>query len=72
MLIRNAISLHAMQCTLCEKTIEKYTPAFHHLVIDETHAVEICQDCIDIVIAWQGKKIAVLFPTKAMKKLHRT
>jgi hypothetical protein len=60
-----------MDCVLCKKHIDKYTPAFNHLVIDEQHEVDICQGCIDAFVQWQGSRIAVLFPTKTMKKIHR-
>lgn len=57
-----------MICTLCKKTIENYNSEFNKMQIDETHAVDICQDCIDKFVAWQGRKYAKLFPTTALKK----
>ena len=59
-----------MQCKLCEKDIEPYDARFHHLVLDENNAVDICQACIDKFVKWQGKMLAVLFPTKALKKRY--
>jgi hypothetical protein len=38
------------------------------LKIDEQHAADICQKCIDKFVKWQGAIYADLFPTKAMKK----
>ena len=52
------------------KTIEKYNADFNHLIIDEHHAVDICSDCADKLVKWQGKKYSVLFPTKYMKKRY--
>lgn len=57
-----------MICKLCEKPIEKYSPVLNNLKIDETHSVDICQDCAHKFTNWQGQIIAKLFPTKAMKK----
>ena len=57
-----------MKCELCKKEISKYNTTFNHLVIDESQAVDICQECIDKFIKWQGKIISVLFPTNALKK----
>jgi hypothetical protein len=59
-----------MKCSLCEKAIIDYTAELNHLVIDETHAVDVCPGCIDKFIKWQGKIMAVLFPTKALKKRY--
>ena len=60
-----------MDCALCNASIDKYDPAFHHLKIDEHHAVDICQECIDTFVKWQGSKYAALFPTRALKKMYR-
>jgi hypothetical protein len=57
-----------MKCTLCEHPIKNYEPEFHHLKIDESHAADICSDCIDKFVRWQGNIIVKLFPTKALKK----
>lgn len=57
-----------MKCSLCEKEIDNYTSQFHHIVIDEKHSYDICGDCTDKFIKWQGEKYSVLFPTRAMKK----
>lgn len=57
-----------MDCALCHTTIERYEPSFHHLKIDEKHAVDICPDCIEKFSKWQQQQLATLFPTKAMKK----
>lgn len=59
-----------IKCSLCEKNIADYNAVFHHLAIDEQHAADICPDCIRKFVAWQGKKIAVLFPTRAAKKRY--
>lgn len=59
-----------MKCKLCDKTIEQYDVRFHHLVIDENHAVDICQECIDKFVKWQSKMLAILFPTKILKKRY--
>jgi len=59
-----------MNCTLCNRLIQGYNPAFHHLKIDETHAVDICQGCIDAFFKWQGSVSSRLFPTKALKKRY--
>lgn len=57
-----------MKCKLCEQTINNYDSAFNQLKIDETHTAEICSECIQKFMNWQGSKIAKLFPTKALKK----
>jgi hypothetical protein len=59
-----------MQCNLCGTDIADYSAEFNHLVIDEHHAVDICPGCIDKFVKWQGKKLAVLFPTKALKRRY--
>ena len=60
------------KCNLCEKIIPKYDAKYHHLIIDERHAVDICPVCIAAFAKWQGKQIAMLFPTKAVKKRYGT
>lgn len=59
-----------MECILCEKSIDGYDAAFHHLNIDEHHAVDICPECVDKFVKWHGKQIALLFPTSALKKRY--
>ena len=59
-----------MKCTLCEKEITNYDARFNRLVIDDEHAADICSICIDKFVDWHGKVIALLFPTKAMKKSY--
>jgi hypothetical protein len=57
-----------MRCILCEKDIEKYSPEFNHLKIDDSHSADFCQDCIDKLLKWQQKLFAKMFPTAALKK----
>ncbi len=57
-----------MECTLCGKPIHNYDAAYNHLKIDETHAADICPECIDRFIKWQQSIYARLFPTSAVKK----
>jgi hypothetical protein len=57
-----------MKCVLCNQDIKNYNPIFHQLQIDESRAVDICPECIDKIMKWQGNIISNLFPTKAMKK----
>ena len=57
-----------MKCTLCETTITNYNSSFNHLKIDETHSIEICQECITKFVKWQQSTYAHLFPTKSSKK----
>ena len=57
-----------MKCYLCEKAIKDYDANFNHLMIDENHSIDICPECVDKFVKWQGKIYAALFPTKAMKK----
>jgi len=59
-----------MKCKICENEIDNYTAEFNHLVIDESHEMDICQACVDKIVKWQGKIIATLFPTKALKKRY--
>jgi hypothetical protein len=60
-----------MKCTLCDGSIETYDTEFSQLKIDEQRAVYICETCIDKFMKWQTRKTAVLFPTKALKKLYK-
>lgn len=60
-----------IKCTLCKKPIDNYNLAFNHLEIDEYHAVDICQVCVDKFVRWQQSIYAKLFPTTAMKKIFR-
>jgi hypothetical protein len=57
-----------MNCNLCDKPIKNYNPAFNYLKIDDSHAVDICPDCVDKFAKWQGSIITDLFPTRALKK----
>ena len=57
-----------MNCSLCEKKITNYNATFNHLIIDTSHAVDICSDCVDKFVKWQGKNYSILFPTNALKK----
>jgi len=57
-----------MKCHLCTQDIKNYNPIFHHLKIDELHAVDICPECIGKFVKWQGSIITNLFPTKVLKK----
>ena len=57
-----------MKCVLCNQDIKNYQSNFHHLVIDETNAVDICSDCIKKFEKWRGSVYATLFPTSALKK----
>ncbi len=59
-----------MKCNLCEKPITDYKAEFNHLVIDDTHSVKICSECFDKLVKWQGRIMADLFPTKALKKRY--
>ncbi|MDD4353075.1 MAG: hypothetical protein PHN56_01320 [Candidatus Nanoarchaeia archaeon] len=59
-----------MKCNLCEKEIAKYNTIFNHLIIDDNHSINICLDCSDKFIKWQGKICSIIFPTKAMKKMY--
>ena len=63
--------MHNMKCGICDKTIEKYNPAFNHLDVDKSLSVDICSDCIDAFVRWQGTIYAKLFPTTAMKKIFK-
>ena len=45
-----------------------YTLDFNQLKIDESHTIEICQECIDKFIKWQQKKFVTLFPTSSLKR----
>jgi hypothetical protein len=57
-----------MKCRLCDKDIENYNPDFNHLTINEELSADICGECTDKFMKWQGQKLAKLFPTKTMKK----
>ena len=57
-----------MKCSLCENEIMNYTLDFNQLKIDESHTIEICQECIDKFIKWQQKKFVTLFPTSSLKR----
>jgi len=57
-----------VRCILCEQSIIRYYPEFNHLKIDDSHAVDICSECIRKIMQWQRGKYTLLFPTKAIKK----
>jgi hypothetical protein len=57
-----------MKCKLCENEIADHNQSLAQFRIDEKNSVNICQDCADKFLKWQGSVIAKLFPTKAMKK----
>lgn len=57
-----------MKCSLCGVEIQNYSENFNQLKIDESHTLEICQNCIDKFIKWQQKKFTNLFPTSSLKK----
>ena len=57
-----------MNCSLCGKPIKNYDPVYHHLVIDESRAADICPACVDKFLKWQQGIYARLFPTAAIKK----
>jgi hypothetical protein len=60
-----------MKCSLCDLQINNYNSDYNHLIIDNTHSVEICQDCVDKFRKWQQSIITRLFPTSAMKKFNK-
>ena len=57
-----------MNCKLCESYIKNYSPEFNHLKIDQTHEIDVCEECIEKFTNWRQKILAKLFPTKTMKK----
>jgi hypothetical protein len=59
-----------MKCALCNETIDKYSPTFNHLQIDEQRDVNICRECIDKFMRWQQNKLARLFPTRTLKMMY--
>jgi hypothetical protein len=59
-----------MKCTLCGKPITNDDPRLNHLQIDETHAADLCQKCVDKFMKWQQGIYAKLFPTNAVKKRY--
>jgi len=60
--------LKQVNCVLCKKLIYNYQPAFNCLMIDKSHAVDICPACIDKFVKWRQGISATLFPTKIAKK----
>jgi len=66
----STLQVTEMKCKLCEKEIDHYSVEFNRMVIDDTRSVDICRDCIDTFLEWQGKKYATLFPTTAMKRRY--
>jgi hypothetical protein len=61
-----------MKCSLCGKEILDYSTEINHMEGCGSCGAEICQDCIDSMVKWQGKKMAKLFPTKAMKRFQKS
>ncbi len=59
-----------MNCVLCEKPIKDYSPVFNQLQIDERRSVDVCKDCTEKFLRWQGEKLAALFPSKTMKRMY--
>jgi len=57
-----------MNCILCKKPIHNYHTEFNHLKIDESHAADICSECIGKFVKWQQSIYAKLFPTKLQKR----
>jgi len=57
-----------MKCHICGQPIRDYQHTLHHVTINESVGVDMCQDCVDKIIRWQGSIYAKLFPTTAMKK----
>lgn len=57
-----------MKCHLCNKIIKEYNPVFHNFKINDSCSVNICLECTDKFIKWQGSICANLFPTKTLKK----
>jgi hypothetical protein len=60
-----------MNCKLCEGQIKNYNLEFNHLKIDETHEVDLCEECIEKFTKWRQKVLARLFPTKMMRKISQ-
>ena len=60
-----------MNCKLCESNIKNYSPKFNRLKIDQTHKIDVCEDCIEKFTKWRQQIIAQLFPTKTMKKISQ-
>jgi hypothetical protein len=59
-----------MKCILCNCPIKNYDAMLNRLKIDDSCSVDICQDCIDKFVKWQGSKYVKLFPTKALKRRY--
>ena len=57
-----------MDCSLCKKPIENYSREAHNIAMAGSCLADICDDCADRIVKWQGKRLARMFPTKAMKK----
>lgn len=60
-----------MKCALCQEEIKNYCTELHKLKLDEHRAVDICDACTRKFVKWQGERLTKLFPTRALKKLHR-
>ncbi len=57
-----------MNCVLCGKVIANYNAEFNCLKLDASVSVNICNECIDKFIKWQGSVFTKLFPRKALNK----
>jgi len=58
-----------MNCKLCESPIKNYSLEFNHLKIDQTHEINVCEDCVEKFTKWRQEVLTQLFPTKTMKKI---
>jgi ribosome-binding protein aMBF1 (putative translation factor) len=56
-----------MKCKLCDEEIKNYDSSFHNVQIDDK-SVDICSDCMDAIVKWQGQIYSKLYPTKTLKK----
>lgn len=61
----------AVTCTLCAREIADYRPAAHHLAIDAETQADLCPACVAAIMAWRREQLAVLFPTRAAKRLRQ-
>ena len=57
-----------MICKICNNEIKKYNLMLNNFKIDDSNSVDICLDCTDKFLKWQGNTFAKLFPTTMMKK----
>lgn len=60
-----------MTCVICQREIENYAPKWHNFQVDGKESVSICNNCADKLMKWHAERLATLFPTKAMKRMHR-